>query len=198
MRKDTRMKIIELSYQLFLANGYKQTTTKNIAELSGVNESTIFRIFKNKEVLFHESIAHYTADIMRIDNLGFTYSEDIEQDIYRALRINMELIKEITPSFRLLVKKSIIDDQFLNDIDLKTENLKNYFKQYLIGMQRRGLIRDLDFDALVEFIFGIIFNEALLLNIEEADNQDYSIALDKSCKKYAKYCYELLQIPQPE
>ena len=194
MRQDTSSKIIELSYQLFLAQGYKQTTTKKIAELSGVNESTIFRIFGNKENLFHQSIAHYTDDILRIDNDGLTYGKNLEQDIYLLIKKNMELIKKTIPSFRLLIKTSLVEDKFLNEINTKTSNLQNHFKQYLIGMQKRGLIKDTDFESLVDYIFGIIFNEALLLNIQESDNVDYHTTLHSFCKKYAEYCFNLLKL----
>lgn len=194
MRKDTQMKIIELSYELFLAQGYKQTTTKRIAELSGVNESTIFRIFGSKENLFHQAIAHHTAEIMRIDNGGLTYGENLEQDIFILIKKNMELIIKTIPSFRLLVKASLIENRFLTEINIKTVNLQNFMKQYLVGMQRRGLLKEADFEALVEFIFGAIFHEALLLSIKEADNIDYQAVLDSFCKKYADYCYKLLKL----
>jgi AcrR family transcriptional regulator len=193
MRQDTSSKIIEFSYELFMDQGYKQTTTKKIAELSGVNESTIFRVFKSKENLFRESIAHFTGDIMRIDNDGLTYGKDLEQDIYLLIKKNMELIKKLIPSYRLLIKTSLVEDKFLNEINIKTINLQNHFKQYLIGMQRRGLIKDVDFEALVEYIFGVIFHEALLLNIEESSNIDYQSTLDVFSKKYARYCLKLLK-----
>jgi AcrR family transcriptional regulator len=194
MRQDTSSKIIELSYQLFMAQGYKQTTTKKIAELSGVNESTIFRIFGSKENLFRESIAHFTGDIMRIDNEGLTHGKDLNQDMYLLIKRNMELIKRIIPSYRLLIKTTLVEEKFLNEINIKTMNLQNHFKQYLVGMQRRGLIKDADFTALVEYIFGAIFHEAMLLNIEEASNLDYQSTLDSFSKKYAQYCLELLKL----
>lgn len=194
MRQDTSSKIIELSYQLFMAQGYKQTTTKKIAELSGVNESTIFRIFGSKENLFRESIAHFTGDIMRIDNEGLTYGKDLEHDIYLLIKKNMELVKKITPSFRLLIKTSLVEEVFLNEINIKITNLQSHFKQYLIGMQRRGLIKNTDFEALVEYLFGVIFHESLLLNIEESNNIDYHSTLDAFSKKYTQYCLKLLKL----
>jgi AcrR family transcriptional regulator len=194
MYKDTRSKIIEFSYQLFLIQGYKQTTTKKIAVLSGVNESTIFRIFGNKQTLFYQSIAHYTADILRINNDGLTYGENIEQDLYTLIKKNMDLIKQTIPAFRLLVKNSLIEDKFLNQIDIKFHNLESFFKQYLIGMQLRGLIKATNFQALVEFLFGIIFHEALDLSIKEAEGMDYHADLDDFCKKYASYCFNLLKL----
>lgn len=198
MRPDKRLQIIETSHKLFLAQGYKQTTTKQIAELAGVNESTIFRLFENKENLFHESIAHYTAEMLRIDNEGLTFGKDLENDIFLLIRKNVALMKQTIPSFRLLVKGSLMDEKLLNEVNTKIHQLQNHFKQYLVGMQRRGLIKEADFDMLVEFLFGAIFHESFLLNIEEAEQETYTRSLDAFCAQFAGYCCEMLLIKGEE
>lgn len=196
MRQDTRAKIIEQSYKLFIMQGYKQTTTKNIAELAGVNEGTIFYIFGNKGNLFQQSIAYYTGDIMRIDNDGLTFGKDLIHDLYLLIKKNVELIKITVPAFRLLVKGSLIDDKFLHEINTKFLNLQSHFKQYLIGLQKRGLIKEIDFEALVEFLFGTIFHHSINLNIEESDQLDSEKSLEEFCSKYANYCFNLLTLDE--
>ncbi|MEM5775541.1 MAG: hypothetical protein AAGU05_11120, partial [Anaerolineaceae bacterium] len=62
------------------------------------------------------------------------------------------------------------------------------------GMQRRGLIKDADYDTLVEFLFGAIFHESFLISIREADGEEYQTALDAFCLRYASYCCDLLLI----
>lgn len=194
MRPNKRMQIIETSHKLFLSQGYKQTTTKQIAELAGVNESTIYRLFGTKEDLFHQSIAHYTAEMLRIDNDGLTYGKNLEQDIYLLIEKNVTLMKQTIPSFRLLVKGSLMDEKLLNEVNTKIHQLQNHFKQYLVGMQRRGLIKDTDFDTLVEFLFGAIFHESFLLNIDESGPVDYGRSLEAFCARYASYCCEMLMV----
>lgn len=198
MRPDKRMQIIETSHKLFLSQGYKQTTTKQIADLAGVNESTIFRLFGNKENLFHQSIAHYTSEMLRIDNEGLTFGKNLEQDIFQLIQKNVMLMKQTIPSFRLLVKGSLMDEKLLKEVNIKIHQLQNHFKQYLVGLQRRGLIKETDFDALVEFLFGAIFHESFLLNIEEAEPADYTRSLEDFCTRYANYCCEMLMVRSEE
>lgn len=198
MRPDKRMQIIETSHKLFLSQGYKQTTTKQIADLAGVNESTIFRLFGNKENLFHQSIAHYTSEMLRIDNEGLTFGKNLEQDIFQLIQKNVILMKQTVPSFRLLVKGSLMDEKLLKEVNFKIHQLQNHFKQYLVGLQRRGLIKEVDFDAMVEFLFGAIFHESFLLNIEEAEPADYTQSLEEFCMRYANYCCEMLMVHSEE
>lgn len=46
---ETSQKIIDAAMQLIRDKGYVATTTKDIANLAGVNECTLFRKFKNKK-----------------------------------------------------------------------------------------------------------------------------------------------------
>lgn len=48
MAKSSREKIIRSALTLFLSQGVSQTTTRQIADLAGVNEVTLFRNFGNK------------------------------------------------------------------------------------------------------------------------------------------------------
>ena len=44
----TRQKIIDATMNLIMEKGYASMTTKDIAKYARVNESTLFRKFKNK------------------------------------------------------------------------------------------------------------------------------------------------------
>jgi AcrR family transcriptional regulator len=198
MRPDKRMQIIEAAHKIFLSQGYKQTTTKQIAEQAGVNESTIYRLFQTKENLFHQAIAHYTSEMLRIDNEGLTFGKNLEQDIFELIKKNVLLMKQTIPSFRLLVKGSLMDEKLLKDVNTKIHQLQNFFKQYLVGMQRRGLIKEADYDTLVEFLFGSIFHESYLLNIQDTETVDESHSLDAFCMRFASYCCEMLMVKSEE
>lgn len=49
---ETQEKIARAAFSLFAQNGFKATTTKEIAKASGVNESTLFKNFSNKLEIF--------------------------------------------------------------------------------------------------------------------------------------------------
>ena len=54
--EDRRSQIIEVAAELFSQNGFKGTTTKQIAESAGVSEAIIFRHFENKQELYRAII----------------------------------------------------------------------------------------------------------------------------------------------
>ncbi len=51
-RSVTEVRIVEAAVQLFSRRGYKGTSTREIAQLAGVNEATLFRYFARKTGLF--------------------------------------------------------------------------------------------------------------------------------------------------
>ncbi|HYX68755.1 MAG TPA: helix-turn-helix domain-containing protein, partial [Terriglobales bacterium] len=50
--RDRRQQILEVASRLFARQGFNGTTTRHIAEASGVNEALIFRHFPSKEELY--------------------------------------------------------------------------------------------------------------------------------------------------
>jgi len=55
-RRDARTRILTAARTLFTANGYKSTTTKEIAVGAQVSEPTLFRLFGSKSELFEAAI----------------------------------------------------------------------------------------------------------------------------------------------
>lgn len=62
-RSVTAVRIVEAAVQLFARQGYKGTSTREIAQLAGVNEATLFRYFSRKADLF------WTAAESRLNRL---------------------------------------------------------------------------------------------------------------------------------
>ncbi|GCE26316.1 hypothetical protein KDA_18000 [Dictyobacter alpinus] len=56
----TAIRILEAFLKLADERGIKATTTRAIAEEAGVNEVTIFRIFKDKENLMRQAYEHFS------------------------------------------------------------------------------------------------------------------------------------------
>jgi AcrR family transcriptional regulator len=54
-------RIIQAAGKLFARQGYHGTTTRQIAQLAGVGENTIFRKFDHKELLFWSTLRHYSS-----------------------------------------------------------------------------------------------------------------------------------------
>jgi TetR/AcrR family transcriptional regulator len=60
--EDRRQQILEAAMELFGVQGYLGTTTRQIAEVAGVNEAIIFRHFPTKEELYWEVLDRKIRD----------------------------------------------------------------------------------------------------------------------------------------
>jgi AcrR family transcriptional regulator len=58
-----REKIIDAAGKLFARQGYHGTSTRQIAQLAGVSENTLFRQFIHKEELFWATLRHHSSGL---------------------------------------------------------------------------------------------------------------------------------------
>jgi AcrR family transcriptional regulator len=59
----TEVRIVEAAAQLFAHNGFKGTTTRDIAQLANLNEATLFRYFPHKPELFWAAVESHVARV---------------------------------------------------------------------------------------------------------------------------------------
>ena len=64
---ETRARILAAARELFALKGTRGTTTREVADLAGVNEATVFRHFGTKHALLHAMLNQYceSRDQMR-------------------------------------------------------------------------------------------------------------------------------------
>lgn len=83
---------------MLVTRGYGGATTKEIAEIAGVNEATLFRKYGSKVDLFEKAVNHLLADAP----LGrLAYTGDLEADLLSIVTAYMrtnEMYGEIIPT----------------------------------------------------------------------------------------------------
>jgi AcrR family transcriptional regulator len=82
----------------WVSHGYEGATTKEIADLAGLNETTLFRKYGSKVALFEKAVNHQLEDtpLNRI-----AYTGDLEADLLAIVEAYMEtneLYGEIIPT----------------------------------------------------------------------------------------------------
>lgn len=193
MAMDTKTKLIEAAYLIFMQQGYNETGTKQIAELAGVNESTLFRIFKTKKNLFQYSIAHFAEKALDFSVALLAYDKDLRGNLYEILHLVLVSMKEVVPAFRLLVKQDLIEDQVLLDIQAKLNNYKRAIKQYLTGLVYREMMKVTDCDILAEQLYGLIFYQSIRLGMLETAGGAVEEEAARFCGDYAQYLAGIFQ-----
>ncbi|MGA2368636.1 MAG: TetR/AcrR family transcriptional regulator [Dehalococcoidia bacterium] len=91
-RKDERLKqIVKTASELFFKNGYRQTTTRQIAEFCGISQGNLYYYIKSKDDFFHlfvqmttDQMKEYDQEIR--DQMPFiSYSKALTMKIREAL-----------------------------------------------------------------------------------------------------------------
>lgn len=82
-------KILSSTLALISQKGFKGTTTKEIATLSGLNESTIFKHFKSKnkilEECFEKETLEFQQEVTRIREAHYDNLHDLIYDLSQSL-----------------------------------------------------------------------------------------------------------------
>lgn len=128
---ETSKKIMKVALKLFSEQGYYPTTTKQIAEETGVNELTIFRHFGSKSNLFQATTEEYIVD-SKID-LILKDTEDLSFEESMSL-ITTRIYKLFIQNTKLYKVQMKLSDNEKDFVKLKLSRkiisvLKDYFKE---------------------------------------------------------------------
>ena len=105
--QQTRRAVLRAAHDLFVANGYGQTTIADIAEAAGVSQETIYAAFKNKATLLHrvwditiggddqEVVFHERAEIQAI-----RAEPDLAKRFVLHARMSTATARRMTPFVR--------------------------------------------------------------------------------------------------
>ena len=188
--KLTKTWILDAAAQLFTRDGYEKTTTRAIAELAGVSESTLFRNYKTKEALLNDLLFIMTPGPEDIPMDELTDGEDLEQDFLILLAANARLHIRHLPVFRLSMHLDHIYDQARFS---KIQGMVDAIASYLEGLFQEGKVRSMDYYMLSEEMNAL----ALVKANEFVCAQHYGISTDSAvsrfAQKYAAYYADLVR-----
>ena len=163
MYDETQLKIIDATMTLIIEKGYSGATTKNIATLAGVNECTIFRRFREKKeiVLAALSLPKWNLGLKRED---FVYSGDLVADLMSFSTVYTTKMTSRMMQVSVGLRTAELEGAALPEIMQVPLLFKSVLMEYFDEMQKKGIIRKCDIEAIaMQFIsmnFGFIFLDA--------------------------------------
>lgn len=181
--QNAREAVLFYAFQAFARNGYLNTTTKDIAELAQVNESTIFRQFESKEKLFRAVIHHYSMirfeDVTKADHL-LTY-----HDAHQDLDILFSFYYELTYQFIDVLRIFYINSPFIS-IDQETRfyvvpTIRLHFQNYLYRYFFDTNVSYQTIDFLVDFFLNHITR-----TISDLYGHNYFYQLDEFSEPFVR------------
>ena len=106
----TESKIMDAALHLFSNQGYRETTTRKIAERADCNELTIFRIFENKENLLRSILKRRLVDDLLDVEIPFEPTGRPREDLISLCRIMQSSFGQRRDLFRLMLREQLKND----------------------------------------------------------------------------------------
>jgi AcrR family transcriptional regulator len=153
--EETRGRILAATRALFAKKGRRGTTTREIAELAGVNEATLFRHFGHKDALIEACALHYCPAV-ELQELLPGLNGELESDLRRIAQLLRERMEEV----RDLIVMSLADEETDSAVGNAAWSAPSAIKQIVADyMAKRVSSGELGGDPLLlaRFFMGMIF-----------------------------------------
>lgn len=160
----TKKKIVDCTIHLIYKKGYNNTSTKEIANCSGVSEATIFKYFQTKKVLFIESLKismedlkNYSANEVLPKLIEENKDKSVEDLLKSLLKERSQFVAQKFPIIKIIIQEMLIN-----------EEIKKFFKEHLWSEmikytdfifnkgKETGEFKNIDNNILRKLTFGIL------------------------------------------
>lgn len=163
MYDETQEKIMNATMELIIEKGYSGATTKDIARVAGVNESTIFRRFGEKKeiVIAAMELPKWNPGLSEKD---FIYHGDLEEDLTSFSRIYMSKVTPQMVKVSIGLRTAELQGAALPGIMKVPSVFNKVLVKYFTEMIEDGKMRECDVQSVaLQFIsmnFGFVFLDA--------------------------------------
>ena len=163
MYDETQLKIIEATMNLIIDKGYSGATTKNIAKLAGVNESTIFRRFSGKKeiVMAAMELPKWNPGLSECD---FSWHGNLLEDLISFSHIYMSKVTPQMVKISIGLRAAELEGAAIPGIMKEPMIFKNVLVKYFREMIELGKVRSCNVESIaLQFIsmnFGFVFLNA--------------------------------------
>jgi AcrR family transcriptional regulator len=158
--EETRERILTAAREVIGRKGKRGATTREIADVAGVNEATLFRHFGNKEALQVACAKHFCGYVQLAD-VAAQLKGDLAEDLLTVARVMFARFD----SLQDMIRWSLVEAEYENDIFAETAWRPQLaiLAVMTIFMQRRIDTGELRGEAqkLAMVFLGLIFMHAL-------------------------------------
>ena len=162
VRKGTASeRLIEAALEMFSRRGMA-ATTREIADVAGVNEVTLFRLFESKDRL----LAAVVREVVRAEHEALDRVDledfDIRRDISAVAEVYYSTHEQYQDFLRTMLSQRLqpkLTEDIMRDV---IQPLRQKFIAWLAEGQRRGVIRqEIELSPAVDAFTGMIFAAVL-------------------------------------
>ncbi len=154
------MKILDAAQRVYAEHGFRGATTRRIAEMAGVNEVTLFRIFGSKEALLEEAVK---PNATRREVAVLTPEPaDPEAELTAWVGAQLAFLRERRSLIRRAMSEIEERPQIIDCVREGPECAHRELKRYLESLiEREWIDADTDLDTAIAMLMGAIFGDAM-------------------------------------
>ncbi len=159
-----RQQIIEVAAALFSHKGFGGTTTKQVAQVIGVSETTIFKHFASKEELYAAIIQAKTHMEEILDSVTPVASQQDDAGLLRALAREMIDRVQRDPTLMRLMFFSALEGHSLSDLFFRSrvQRIDDFLSRYIADRVAAGAFRPVDPTQAAWNFIGMVTHHILL------------------------------------
>jgi AcrR family transcriptional regulator len=126
-KAETQQTILSAAKKSFITNGYKGTTTVQIAKEAGISEMTLFRHFPSKDEIF---LAVIHPLVSFLDNLEVNDQSDIRKTVRDLMENRLRFLLEERDLVRFVVMESFLAERSENPITGVMARVEELFSSF--------------------------------------------------------------------
>lgn len=155
----TREKILRAATELIAANGYANTTTKQISLTAGVSEMTLFRHFRSKKAILLTILQAHLFDYPLENDIIPNLTWDLDHDLLMIAQMQYRTNSEHAKTSLIKFKEINTIMELIDDVDIKEspKKLKAFLIEYFTAMAKRRHIIDAAPEDLANYFMSFNF-----------------------------------------
>jgi AcrR family transcriptional regulator len=196
MRGDERRdQILATAISLFSRNGFRGTTTKEIAKAAGVSEAMVFRHFDTKEALYgailddkacREDVGKFAWE----NNAALQDAIAVGDDFAVFYNIALSTLEkhQLNESFLRLIFFSALEEhelaaRFFSDF---VERVYDFIGNYIHRRQIEGAFREIEPRTAVRAFLGMLIHHSLNNILWDKERRVLNISNEEAAKSFAE------------
>lgn len=187
---ERREQILKEAMRLFSENGFRGTTTKEIAKAAGISEAMVFRHFANKEELYSDILDRKACNY-GLEHPFEEIAEELEAKddfgVFYGMALNAFRNHEEDRNFIRLLLYSALEGHDLAKMFFESfvAGMYEFLSDYIKTRQKDGAFREIEPKIVVRSFIGMIIHHSLSNSLWDTEQKILKISNEEAAREFA-------------
>ncbi|MGH9968623.1 MAG: TetR/AcrR family transcriptional regulator [Pyrinomonadaceae bacterium] len=186
---ERRLQILRVAVSLFAHEGFRGTTTKEIALAAGVSEAMVFRHYATKEELYTAILDHKACSGDAVDPelmVADALKRKDDRAVFQGLAFGALEHHERDPEFQRLLLHSALEGHELAQMFFEkfVRRVYEFLGAYIRERQRDGAMVKIDPAIVVRAFIGMIIHHSLNNNLWDPQRRLLNLSNESAAKHF--------------